>query len=72
MLSKRVQGVKKTFRAPESFSVPIRVKKKIKGAFRPFKEKNVLEPEKFFIVISVSALWWHAAAEQALRHKSRA
>ena len=31
------------------------------------KEKNFLEPGKFFIVISVSALWWHAAAEQALR-----
>ena len=45
------------------FSVPISVRKIV--------EKNVLVPEKFlFIVISVSAVWWHAAAEQALRHKS--
>ena len=36
------------------------VKKKLSGARKVF----------FFIVISVSALWWHAAAEQALRHKS--
>ena len=65
MLSKRVQGVKKKlFGLQKVFSVPISVRKN--------SGKNVLEPEKFFIVISVSALWWHAAAEQALRHKSRA
>ena len=36
----------------------------------PVKKKLSGARKVFFIVISVSALWWHAAAEQALRHKS--
>ena len=35
------------------------------------KKKKLSGARKaFFIVISVSALWWHAAAEQALKLKS--
>ena len=61
--------MKKNFSGSRKFFLfPLEWKKKINGAFRPFKkEKTFWSPESFFIVISVSALWWHAAAEQALR-----
>ena len=72
LLSKHVQRVKKTFRAPESFFVAIRVEKnrKLRVHSDPVKKKLSGARKFFYIVISVSALWWHAAAEQALRHKS--
>ena len=69
LLSKHVQRVKKNFSGSRKFFCSHQSEKnrKLRVHSDPVKKK-LLEPEKFlFIVISVSALWWHARLFQDFR-----